>query len=86
MELLELILFLLVAVVASTLLDQVLRGVSLPLVQVLLGVLIACVLPIPSWVSIDAELLLILFIAPLHFNESRHVDSGELYRNKFGIY
>ena len=41
MELLELILFLLIAVVASSLLDQVLRGVSLPLVQILLGVIIA---------------------------------------------
>lgn len=37
MELLELILFLLVAVVASSLLDQVLHGVSLPLVQIILG-------------------------------------------------
>ena len=85
MELLELILFLLIAVVASSLLDQVLRGVSLPLVQILLGVIIALVLPLSGDLSIDAELLLILFIAPLHFNESRHVDSGELYRNRFGI-
>ena len=85
MELLELILFLLVAVVASSLLDQVLRGVSLPLVQILLGAVIAFVFPFSSDINIDAELLLILFIAPLHFNESRHVDSGELYRNRFGI-
>ena len=85
MELLELILFLLVAVVASSLLDQVLRGVSLPLVQIILGVIIALIISLPSSLNIDAELLLILFIAPLHFNESRHVDSRELYRNRFGI-
>lgn len=85
MELLELILFLLVAVVISSLLDQMLRGVSLPLVQILLGIIIALILPLPSSLGLDAELLLILFIAPLHFNESRHVDSGELYRNRFGI-
>lgn len=86
MELLELILFLLIAVLASSLLDQVLRGVSLPLVQILLGVIVALIFPLPTDVSIDAELLLILFIAPLHFNESRHVNSAELYRNRFGIF
>lgn len=64
MELLELILFLLVAVVASSLLDQVLHGVSLPLVQIILGVIIALVIPLPSSINLDAELLLILFIAP----------------------
>mgnify|MGYP006938606409 FL=1 len=47
MELLELILFLLVAVVASSLLDQVLHGVSLPLVQIILGVIVALVIPLP---------------------------------------
>ena len=85
MELLELILFLLIAVVASSMLDQVVRGVSLPLVQIALGVVIALVLPIPDDITIDAELLLILFIAPLHFNETRHVDSEGLYKNRFGI-
>ena len=85
MELLELILFLLVAVVASSMLDQIVRGVSLPLVQIALGIIIALVLPVPDDITIDAELLLILFIAPLHFNETRHVDSGELYKNRLGI-
>lgn len=85
MELLELILFLLVAIVASSLLDQIVRGVSLPLVQIALGAAIAFALPISLTDGIDFELLFILFIAPLHFNESRHVDSAELWRNRFGI-
>lgn len=83
MELLELILFLLIAVLASSLLDQFMHGVSLPLVQIVLGIGIAMLLPLPTNITIDAELLLILFIAPLHFNETRHVDSGELYKNRF---
>lgn len=85
MELLELILFLLVAIVASSLLDQIVRGVSLPLVQIALGVAIAFAFPLSLAEGIDFELLFILFIAPLHFNESRHVDSSELWRNRFGI-
>lgn len=85
MELLELILFLLVAIVASSLLDQIVRGVSLPLVQIALGAAIAFAFPLSLAEGIDFELLFILFIAPLHFNESRHVDSSELWRNRFGI-
>ena len=85
MEALELILFLLVAVLASSLLDRFLHGVSLPLVQILLGAIIAVFVTTPVSSGIDAELLLILFIAPLHFNESRHVDSGEIWRNRWGI-
>lgn len=85
MEAFELILFLLVAVVASSLLSQVLRGVSLPLVQILIGAVIAFFVTTPLSSGIDAELLLILFIAPLHFNESRHADSAELWRNRRGI-
>lgn len=85
MELLELIIFLLAAIIVSSVLDQVLHGVSLPLVQIAIGVAVALVLPLSSSIQIDSELLLILFIAPLHFNESRHVDSGNLYRNRFGI-
>lgn len=85
MEAFELILFLLAAVIASSLLGRFLRGVSLPLVQILIGALIAFVAPASLSSGIDAELLLILFIAPLHFNESRHVDSGELWRNRHGI-
>lgn len=85
MESLELILFLLLAVVASSLLSQFMRGVSLPLVQILLGAVIAFAAQTPLSSGIDAELLLILFIAPLHFNESRHVDKGEMWRNRWGI-
>lgn len=85
MELLELVLFLLVAIVASSLLDQIVRGVSLPLVQIALGAAIALAIPTTLTEGIDFELLFVLFIAPLHFNESRHVNSSELWKNRFGI-
>ncbi len=85
MQALTLILFLLAAVVASSILDKVLRPLSLPLVQIALGALIALFATTPVESGIDPELLLILFIAPLHFNESRHADSGELWKNRWGI-
>lgn len=86
MELFELVLFLLIAILASSLLDQIVRGVSLPLVQIALGAVIAFAFPLSLTDGIDFELLFVLFIAPLHFNESRHVDSGELWRNRWGVF
>ena len=85
MQTFELILFLLIAVIASSILEKFLPRVSLPLVQIALGAVIALAVTTPLEWGIDPELLLILFIAPLHFNESRHVDSGRLWRNRWGI-
>lgn len=85
METLELILFLLVAVAASSILDKLLPRLSLPLVQIALGAVIALLVATPLESGLDPELLLILFIAPLHFNESRHADSGQLWANRWGI-
>ncbi len=55
MEALELILFLLVAVLASSLLDRFLHGVSLPLVQILLGAIIAVFVTTPVSSGIDGR-------------------------------
>ena len=85
METFELILFLLTAVIASSILDKFLPPLSLPLVQIALGAVLALAVPTQLEWGIDPELLLILFIAPLHFNESRHVDSGALWKNRWGI-
>lgn len=85
MHALELILLLLAGVAASSILAQVMRPLSLPLVQIALGAVIATFIPTPLESGIDPELLLILFIAPLHFNESRHADPGALWKNRWGI-
>lgn len=66
METFELILFLLTAVIASSILDKFLPPLSLPLVQIALGAALALAVPTPLEWGIDPELLLILFIAPLH--------------------
>lgn len=85
MEALELILFLLAVVAASSVLDKFLPRLSLPIVQIALGAIIALLVSTPLEGGFDTELLLIMFIAPLHFNESRHADSGALWANRRGI-
>lgn len=86
MEALQLVLFLLAAVVVSGIIGRFLPALSLPLVQIAIGAVIAAFIATPLDTGLDAELLLILFIAPLHFNESKHADSGALWKNRWGIF
>ncbi len=85
METFELILILLACVIVSAPIDQVLRRVALPLVQVGIGFVVALVLPEVAHVYVDPELFLVLFIAPLLFNEARESVKADLLRNLFPI-
>ncbi len=85
MELFELVLLLLGAVLASTVLDQIIPRVSLPLVQIALGAIVAVLWSEPLDVEVDPELFLVLFIAPLLFDESRRADKRALWENKGSI-
>ena len=81
METFELILILLACVIASAPVDQVLKRVALPLVQVGIGFVVALVLPQVAEVYVDPELFLVLFIAPLLFNEARESVKADLLHN-----
>lgn len=82
MEAFELILLLMVAVLLSSVLDQVVPRISSPLIQIGLGVIIALLAISPIHVSIDPELFLILFIAPLLFHDSIEANKKSLWDNK----
>ncbi len=85
MEIFELVLFLIGAVLISAVLDQFLPRVSLPLVQIALGVVIAVLATSPIQVTVDSELFLVLFIAPLLFDEAQRADKQMLWRHKGSI-
>ncbi|MBC2890553.1 cation:proton antiporter [Gordonibacter massiliensis (ex Traore et al. 2017)] len=85
MELLEIVLLLLGAVLASSVLDQMMPRVSLPLVQIALGAAIAALWAGPLDLEVDPELFLVLFIAPLLFDESRRASKKDLWNSKGGI-
>ncbi|MCL2631602.1 MAG: sodium:proton antiporter [Coriobacteriia bacterium] len=76
----EYILVLLAAVLLSNLIGQFVPRISLPLIQVALGV--ACVfLPLPFHSGgLDPELFLVLFIAPMLFEEAKKADKPSLWR------
>lgn len=78
----EIILLLLGCMLASSVFGQVLPRVSLPLAQIALGVIVGCLVTAdPTEVMRDPELFLVIFIAPLLFQESRHANKEALLRN-----
>ena len=85
MELFELILILLACVMASSVIDQFIPHFSLPLLQIGVGLIIALILPSLAQVHIDAELFLMLFIAPLLYRDSREVSRTTLWANRWSV-
>lgn len=81
----ELILLLAVAVLLSSILDQIVPKVSLPLIQIGLGVIIAFLAVAPIEINIEPELFLILFIAPLLFSDAKESNKKNLWDNKVTI-
>ncbi len=82
MEYLVIALLYIGAVLVSSVLDQFLRGVSLPLVQMVVGVAIYFFVDLPIDVTINSELFLVMFIAPLLFDESRNISNRILWDNR----
>ncbi|MBO4365530.1 MAG: Na+/H+ antiporter, partial [Eggerthellaceae bacterium] len=84
-ELFELVLILLACVIVSSILEQVFTRLSLPLVQIAVGLVVALLFPSLGEIHVESELFLVLFIAPLLFNEAFEADAQELWRNKGSI-
>ncbi|WP_296011328.1 sodium:proton antiporter [uncultured Adlercreutzia sp.] len=85
MQALEFSLIILACVIGSAVLCQVVRRLSLPLVQIAVGCVAALLVPAVSDVHMPSELFLVLFIAPLLFNEARNTAPRELWENKGSI-
>lgn len=82
MEALELILLYFIAVLVSSIVDQLIPKVYSPLIQIVLGLLIAVFAIAPISPSLDPELFLVLFIAPLLYDEARRANRMELWKNR----
>lgn len=78
----ELILLLIAAVLASSLISQLTSRISTPLIQIALGFAIAILAQGAIQVEVDPELFLVLFIAPLLFNEANHMDKLGFWKNR----
>ncbi|MCD8316555.1 MAG: sodium:proton antiporter [Eggerthellaceae bacterium] len=74
-------LVLVAAVLVSSVLDQVLPRVSLPLIQIALGIVIAIVAGNSFEITLDPDLFMVLFIAPLLYDEAKTIDKAALWHN-----
>ncbi|NUU60408.1 Na+/H+ antiporter [Paenibacillus agri] len=81
MELFEFILLMLAAVSLSNLVNRFIPSVSVPIIQIVLGMIITW-LPVHYELKLNPELFLLLFIAPLLFNDGRHADKEALWKLK----
>lgn len=82
MEALMLALLMLAAVLLSSVIDQIVPKISSPLIQIGLGLLIALLAPAQIDITLDPELFLVMFIAPLLFDEAKNVDKVALLHNR----
>lgn len=82
MAALVLALVLLATVLASAVISQVLPRISLPLIQIGCGILVAVLAQGQIAITLNPELFLVLFIAPLLFYEAREADKLSLWRNR----
>ncbi len=80
METFEFVLIVLTCVAASSVIDKFVN-VSIPVIQVVIGLLVALVLPNVQEVHLESELFMLLFIAPLLFNETRETNIRALILN-----
>ena len=80
METFEFVLIVLTCVVASSVIDKFVN-VSIPVIQVVIGLLVALILPSVQEVHLESELFMLLFIAPLLFNETRETNIRALLLN-----
>ena len=80
LETFEFVLIVLTCVAASSVIDKFVN-VSIPVIQVIIGLLVALILPSVQEVHLESELFMLLFIAPLLFNETRETNIRALILN-----
>jgi len=79
LEVFELILLMLSAIALSNLINRFIPSLSIPIIQIALGVGLTF-LPAHVEVELNPELFLLLFIAPLLFNDGRMTDRKSFWR------
>lgn len=84
MEIFEHILLMLSAVFLSNVLSRFLPSIAVPLIQVLLGIMLAIPLG-DHTMDLNPELFLLLFMAPILFNDGANTDKKSLWKNRKAI-
>lgn len=73
------------AILLSSVIDQILPRVYPPLIQIALGIVISLLVASPNGIDLDPDFFLLLFVAPILFNDAREADKVGLWRNRSKI-
>lgn len=84
MEIFEMVLLMLAMVLASNIISRFLPKIAIPLIQVVLGMIVASQTGLHSF-ELGSELFMLLFLAPLLFNDGANVDKKTLWQEKKAI-
>lgn len=84
MQLFEGILLMLTMVLISNIISRFLPNIAIPLIQVVLGFGIALLSFVHSF-ELESELFMLVFLAPLLFNEGQMVDKKALWKEKKAV-
>ena len=85
MAILEFTLLLLACVLLSAVIDQFVPKVSSPLIQIALGIAVFFLASGDYNFVIDDNLFMVLFVAPLLYNEAHHANKETLIKNRGSI-
>ncbi len=84
MELFVVVLILLMSIGFSNILSRFIPHIPIPLIQIVLGIIIA-ILPLGIDLPLEPELFLVLFIAPLLFNDGKLTSRDKLWHLRIPI-
>ncbi|QIL45852.1 Na+/H+ antiporter [Vagococcus coleopterorum] len=84
MQIVEMILLMLTMVLASNIINRFIPNIAIPLIQVTLGILIAIPTGLHSF-ELGSELFMLLFLAPLLFNDGANVDKKSLWQERKAV-
>ncbi|MDT8715146.1 Na+/H+ antiporter [Clostridium sp. 19966] len=84
MEIFIIILILLIGIVLSNIISRLIPFFPVPLVQIIMGIILA-VLPTGMHIPLEPELFMVLFIAPLIYNDGKRISRDELWKIRIPI-
>lgn len=84
MEIFELVLLMLSMVLASNIISRFLPKIAIPLIQVGLGIILSLQPGLHNF-ELGSEMFMLLFLAPLLFNDGANVDKQTLWQQRKGI-
>ncbi|MDF0479668.1 Na+/H+ antiporter [Vagococcus sp. PNs007] len=84
MQIVEMILLMLAMVLASNIINRFIPNIAIPLIQVALGIIIAVPTGLHSF-ELGSELFMLLFLAPLLFNDGANVDKKSLWKERKAV-